>query len=71
MFLSSKFLESQSTALFLDDQLFHYTRIPLFSAKILASREIKAKTIAHATPSIIQKTATKYLIETCKVILPG
>ena len=72
--LLRKFLNSISTAYFLDETFYH-THIPLFSITISAATVIKAT--KYSTHYIIHNSydvATKYSIistETCKVILPG
>ena len=71
--LLRKFLNSKSTAYFLDETFYH-THIPLFSITISAAIVIKAT--KYSTYYIIHNSydlATKYSIistETCKVILP-
>ena len=72
--LLRKFLNSESTAYFLDENFYH-TYIPLFSITISAATVIKAT--KYSTYYIIHNSydiATKYSIistESCKVILPG
>ena len=70
--LLRKFLNSESTANFLDENFYH-THIPLFSITITAAAVIKAtKYSTYYHPSF--NVATKYSIistETCKTILPG
>ena len=72
--LLRKFLNSESTAYFLDETFYH-THIPLFSTTISTAIVIKAT--KYSTYYIIHNSydvATKYSIistETCKVILPG
>ena len=72
--LLRKFLNSESTASFLDET-FYDTYIPLFSITISAATDIKAT--KYSTYYIIHNSydlATKYSIistETCKVILSG
>ena len=69
-----KFLNSESTAYFLDETFYH-THILLFSTTISAAIVIKAT--KYSTYYIIHNSydvATKYSIistEKCKVILPG
>ena len=72
--LLRKFLNSESTACFLDE-IFYHTHILLFSMTISAAIVIKAT--KYSTYYIIHNSydvATKYSIistEKCKVILPG
>ena len=72
--LLRKFLNSESTAYFLDETFYH-THILLFSTTISAAIVIKAT--KYSTYYIIHNSydiATKYSIistEKCKVILPG
>ena len=72
--LLRKFLNSESTAYFLDETFYH-TLIPLFAITISAATIIKATKCS--TYYIIHNSydvATKYSIistETCKVTLPG
>ena len=73
--LLRKFLDSEGTAYFLVDTLYH-TQIPLFSITTSATTVIKAT--KYSTYYIIihnsYYVATKYSIistETCKVILPS
>ena len=72
--LLRKFLNSESTAYFLDETFYH-THILLFPIKIFAAIVIKA--IKYSTYYIIHNSydvATKYSIistEKCKVVLPG
>ena len=72
--LLRKFLNSESTAYFLDETFYH-THILLSSMKIFAAIVIKAT--KYNTYYIIHYSydaATKYLIistEKCKVVLPG
>ena len=53
--LIRKFLDSESTIPFLDDQPFYHTLIPLFAFTIFSTKVIKV-IIAHVAPSIIHKT---------------
>ena len=72
--LLRKFLNSESTAYFLDETFYH-AHIQLFSRTIFVATVIKAT--KYSTYYIIHNSydvATKYSIistETCKVILPG
>ena len=70
--LLRKFLNSESTAYFLDETFYH-THILLFLITISAAAVIKAtKYSTHYHPSF--NVVTKYSIistETCKIILPG
>ena len=72
--LLRKFLNSESTAYFLDEAFYH-THIPLFS--IIISATIVIKATKYSTYYIIHNSydvANKYSIistEKCKVILPG
>ena len=72
--LLRKFLNSESTAYFLDETFYH-THILLFSTTISAAIVIKAT--KYSTYYIIHNSydvATKYSIistEKCKIILPG
>ena len=72
--LRRKFLNSESTAYFLDET-FYDTHIPFLSITISDAIVIKAR--KYSTYYIIHNShdvATKYSIistETCKVILPG
>ena len=72
--LLRKFLNSESTAYFLEETFYH-THILLFSAAISSAIVIKAA--KYSTYYIIHNSydvATKYSIistEKCKVILPG
>ena len=66
------FFYSETAILYLDDESFYYTFIPLFSISISSTTQLKPKT-QHMLHNP-KNTGTKYLIirtETCKVILPG
>ena len=51
-----KFLKSESTAYFLDDETFNHMHIPFLSITTSASTVIKATNIARFTSSIIHMT---------------
>ena len=72
--LLRKFLNSESTAYFLDETFYHI-HIPLFSVRISAATVIKVtKYRAYYIIHNLYDAATKYSIistKTCKVILPG
>ena len=54
--LIRKFLNSESTVLFLDDMSLYRTCILLFSITISATAAFKAKNIIGAPPSMFHKT---------------
>ena len=64
----TKPLESESTALFLDDESFYHTCIPLSSITISVKIAIKGKSRAHITASIIKGAANKYSLIWIKIV---